>query len=74
MNQLTVSLALTYAARGIRANAVLPGLIDTPLVTQQITDDPEALEARHAASPAGRMGSPWDVAHAAVFLVSDAAA
>jgi NAD(P)-dependent dehydrogenase (short-subunit alcohol dehydrogenase family) len=74
VNQLTVSLALTYAARGIRANAILPGLIDTPLVTQQITDDPEALEARHAASPTGRMGSPWDVAHAAVFLAGDAAA
>lgn len=74
VNQLTVSLALTYAARGIRANAVLPGLIDTPLVSKQITDDPQALAARHAASPTGQMGSPWDVAHASVFLASDAAA
>jgi NAD(P)-dependent dehydrogenase (short-subunit alcohol dehydrogenase family) len=73
VNQLTVSLALTYASAGIRANAVLPGLIDTPLVSQQITDDPEAMAARHAASPTGRMGSPWDVANAAVFLASDAA-
>jgi NAD(P)-dependent dehydrogenase (short-subunit alcohol dehydrogenase family) len=74
VNQLTVSLALTYAARGIRANAVLPGLIDTPLVSQQITNDPDALAARHAASPTGHMGSPWDVANASVFLASDAAA
>jgi NAD(P)-dependent dehydrogenase (short-subunit alcohol dehydrogenase family) len=73
VNQLTVSLALTYAARGIRANAVLPGLIDTPLVSQQITSDPDALAARHAASPTGRMGTPWDVANVSVFLASDAA-
>jgi NAD(P)-dependent dehydrogenase (short-subunit alcohol dehydrogenase family) len=74
VNQLTVSLALTYAAKGIRANAVLPGLIDTPLVSQQITVDPDALAARHAASPTGHMGSPWDVANVSVFLASDAAA
>lgn len=78
VNQLTVSIALTYAARGIRANAVAPGLIDTPLVGQQIVEDPTDLEAklaaRHAASPTGRMGSPWDVAEAALFLMSDRAA
>lgn len=78
VNQLTVSIALTYAARGIRANAIAPGLIDTPLVGHQIVDDPANLEAelaaRHAASPTGRMGSPWDVAEAALFLMSDRAA
>lgn len=74
VNQLTVSIALTYAARGIRANAVAPGLIDTPLVAQQVVDDPAALAARHAASPTGRMGTPWDVAEAALFLMSDRAA
>lgn len=73
VNQLTVSLALTYADRGIRANAVLPGLIDTPLVSQLSTSE-EDLAHRHAASPTGRMGSPWDVANTAVFLASDAAA
>lgn len=78
LNQLTVSLALTYADRGIRANAVVPGLIDTPLVSQQIVQDTagpgEELAARHRASPTGRMGSPWDVAKASLFLASDLAA
>lgn len=76
VDQLTVSIALTYASRGIRANAILPGLIDTPLVGAQlhVEDMEQARAARDAASPTGRMGSPWDVAHAAVFLASDAAA
>ncbi|MFI7705499.1 SDR family NAD(P)-dependent oxidoreductase [Nonomuraea sp. NPDC049480] len=77
VNQLTVSLALTYAEHGIRANAVVPGLINTPLVARQLVDDPAGLEtelaARDARSPTGRMGSPWDVANAAVFLASDRA-
>ena len=73
VNQLTTSLALSYAKQGIRANAILPGLIDTPLVSSKITDDPEALAARHEMSPTGRMGTPQDIANAAVFLASDKA-
>jgi len=75
VNQLTVALALTHARHGIRVNAVLPGLIDTPLVVRQLHTDPgraaEACARRDDASPTGRMGTPWDVANAAVFLASD---
>ena len=73
LNQLTATIALQYADRGIRANTILPGLIDTPLVGQQLASSEEEMAARHALSPTGKMGSPWDVAHAAVFLASDRA-
>jgi NAD(P)-dependent dehydrogenase (short-subunit alcohol dehydrogenase family) len=78
VNQLTQSLALHYAAKGIRVNAILPGLIHTPLVYQQLAGEhgnAEAMRAqRDAASPTGRMGSAWDVANTALFLASDEAA
>ena len=77
VNQLTVGLAVQYAGHGIRANAILPGLMDTPLIYQQIAGQyaskDEMVAARHAATPMGRMGTAWDVAHAAVFLASDEA-
>lgn len=78
VNQVTVSLALTHAAQGIRANAVAPGFMDTPMVRRQLHSQAnsidELLAKRHAASPTGRMGTCWDVANAALFLASDAAA
>lgn len=77
LNHFTRALAIQYAARGIRANAVMPGLIDTPLIYSQIAgsyDDQDAMvAARHARSPTRRMGTAWDVAHAALFLASDEA-
>jgi len=77
VNQFTVGVALQYARQGLRCNAIMPGLMDTPLIYQQISGQYDSAEemarARHAASPTGRMGTAWDVAHAAVFLASDEA-
>jgi NAD(P)-dependent dehydrogenase (short-subunit alcohol dehydrogenase family) len=71
--QLTKSLAIAYACDRIRVNAVAPGWIATAL-TQPLTDDPKRSEAILARTPLGRWGAPEDVAGAAVFLCSPAAA
>lgn len=77
LNQFTVGLALQYAAQGIRANVIMPGLMDTPLIRNQIAgqyaDIDDMIRQRDAASPTGKMGDAWDVAHAALFLASDEA-
>jgi len=73
------SVAMAYAARGIRCNTVVPGLMHTPLVEHRLVrqlgaNDAEALIAkRNASVPIGRMGTGWDMAHAALFLLSDEA-
>ena len=73
----TQGLAYQLAAKGIRANCILPGVMDTPHIYQHITgaygSADEMVRQRHEAAPMGRMGSGWDVAHAAVFLASDEA-
>jgi hypothetical protein len=75
--EFTTNLALEYARYGIRANAVAPGYIETPMVYQQISGSydsvAEMVAARDALSPTGKMGEPFDVAHAALFLASDEA-
>lgn len=70
--QLTKSLALAYAADGIRVNAVAPGWIATPL-TQALQDDPARAKPILDRTPLGRWGKPEDVAQAVAFLCSPAA-
>ncbi|MBM3279058.1 MAG: SDR family oxidoreductase [Candidatus Handelsmanbacteria bacterium] len=76
--QLTQSIAVEYAAKNIRANAILPGLMHTPLIeglARQVygTDTEMMLEIRSQQAPMKRMGDAWDVAYAALFLASDEA-
>ena len=68
---ITKSLAKELAVRGIRVNAVAPGFVDTDM-TAELGDDIRAQAI--AAIPLGRMGAPEDIASAAAFLASDAAA
>jgi NAD(P)-dependent dehydrogenase (short-subunit alcohol dehydrogenase family) len=70
--QLTKSLAIAYAADGIRVNAVAPGWIATPL-TQALQDDPVRAGPILARTPMGRWGTPDDVAGPVLFLASPAA-
>jgi NAD(P)-dependent dehydrogenase (short-subunit alcohol dehydrogenase family) len=79
LNALTHSLALGNARYGIRVNAIMPGLMNTPMAIESIATargiSKEALiEARDAQVPlGGKMGTAWDVAYAALFLASDEA-
>lgn len=77
VNNFTRAVALQYADKGIRANTVLPGLMDTPHIYQAMKDHysdfTEMREARAAVTPMKRMGDGWDIAHAALFLASDEA-
>jgi len=72
LNRLVRSIARAHASEGIRANAVMPGMIDTPHVRAFIQDAQRTDTASRAeAVPMKRQGSPWDVANAALFLASD---
>lgn len=78
MNRMTQSVALSGAKKGVRCNAILPGLMDTPMAIAGISErrgiSPEALrEERAARVPMGHMGSAWDTAHAALFLLGEEA-
>ncbi|HJP72751.1 MAG TPA: glucose 1-dehydrogenase [Pseudonocardiaceae bacterium] len=70
---LTTSAALEYAPRGIRVNAVCPGIIDTPMVHDMIANgDLDRAEA-HASQPINRLGTAEEIAGAVLWLCSPAA-
>lgn len=69
---LSRSLAMQLAAEGIRSNAIFPGPARTPMQDRWDTEEKVAAVAEHI--PLGRVGSPADLAAAALFLLSDAAA
>ncbi|MDZ4286122.1 MAG: SDR family oxidoreductase [Candidatus Sungbacteria bacterium] len=76
---LTKQMAMDYAQRGIRVNAICPGAIDTPLIARTLEAQSGGMSAENAkatlarAHPLGRIGLPEEVAQAALFLASDAA-
>ena len=79
VNTMTHHIAMENASYGIRANAILPGLMDTPMAIErrareQNVHRDEVREARNNRVPLlKKMGTAWDVANASVFLASDEA-
>lgn len=76
VNALTQNLALANARHGIRANAIMPGFIDTPMAVDASAaargvSREDLARFRISRIPLGRQGTAWDVAHAALFLASD---
>jgi NAD(P)-dependent dehydrogenase (short-subunit alcohol dehydrogenase family) len=71
---LTRSAALEYASRGIRINAVCPGIIKTPMAVEVTRNyDPEIVKAMVAREPIGRFGEPEEIAAAVIWLCTPAA-
>jgi NAD(P)-dependent dehydrogenase (short-subunit alcohol dehydrogenase family) len=76
MIAMSREIAIQYAARGVRSNVVLVGLIKSPIVVQNNTqlyggDVDEMWRTRDAMSPTGKQGEVWDIAQASLFLASD---
>ena len=75
---LTREIAVEYASRHIRANAILPGMMNTPFVISALTeayggDIEKMTEYRDSKCPTGKQGESWDIAYLALFLASDEA-
>lgn len=79
VNSLTHQIAMKYAKKGIRANAIMPGLMNTPMAIEGIAkarkmEKSDLIKERNKMVPLkGGMGSGWDTAYAALFLASDEA-
>ena len=70
---LTKSVAVEYAYRGIRINAVCPGLVDTPLMDRIYASNPELKAQADSWQPIGRTARPEEIAEAVIWLCSDKA-
>ena len=70
---LTRTAAIDYAARGIRINAVCPGVIRTPMADELLRRNPALEQELVRDIPAGRMGRPEEIAHAVLWLCSSEA-
>ncbi len=79
VNALTQQIAIANASHGIRCNAILPGLMNTPMAIEGFVEatgvaKDDLIRARDAMVPLrGKQGTAWDVAYAALFLASDEA-
>ena len=68
---LTRSLAVQFAPKGIRTNAICPGPVETPLLMDWLVKDEEAKRIRLARNPTGRFGKPEEIVNMALYLASD---
>src|SRR5437763_2040065 len=73
INAMSRAAALDYAKVGIRLNCLCPGWIDTPMNDLYFRDKPEEKEKAARLQPVGRLGTPQDIANAALFLATDEA-
>ena len=78
VKQLSQNIGVQYAAKGIRCNAVMPGYIATPRITDRLRksnpdDYDEKIRERQMAVPSGKLGTGWDVAYGVLYLASDEA-
>ncbi len=72
LNSVMKYAAREYASRKVRVNSICPGMVDTPLIHRgTITEEQLAEDAKRY--PLGRYGRPDDIAHGAIYLLSDAA-
>jgi NAD(P)-dependent dehydrogenase (short-subunit alcohol dehydrogenase family) len=77
VNQLTQHIAMQYAEKGIRANCILPGFMNTPMIVEPLKGVygeaglEEMIKIRDQQCPMKKMGDAWDVAYAALFLASN---
>lgn len=73
---MTKAMAMDHARDGVRINAICPGRIETPYITERLKEYPDPKKAHEEmtmSQPMGRMGTPREVAYAALYLASDEA-